>query len=660
MENMPALVSDLALILILAGAVSLLFKWLRQPLVLGYIVAGFLAGKHMPYMPSVEDAGSVETWSQIGVIFLMFTLGLEFSFKKIISQGAKPLITACLVMLCMMAVGNSAGHIFGWQRMDCLFLGGMLAMSSTTIIFKAFTDLGLMKEKFAPRVLSVLVLEDILGILLMVVLSGAAVSQTLQGRELASSLLQLGFFLVLWFVVGVFIIPTLLRRLRRFMNGETLLIFSLACCFLLVVIAAKVGYSTAFGAFMMGSILAETMEAERIERLVAPVRDLFGAIFFVSVGMLVNPAILAEYWWSILLITFAILGGQALLGTASFLFTGHTLRTSVQCGFSLAQVGEFAFIIAGMGMSLGVTSYFLYPVIVAVSIITTFLTPYMIRAACRLDAPAVVLKLPRMHHRSDSSKSPWRQLLTALGIQTGIYAVLSAAIVILSLGALLMLSRALLGHWSGNIVCGIVTVCLVAPFLRAIVMRKNRSETWKDIARRGIGSRLLLWLTLAVRFVLAASFLYYILDYLSPYRYYWHILAATLLMLLICGSRHTKHISRRLEDTFRRNLAAREEAPASAERELRAFARLIGTEQQEPQNAPLKLRHLRLSAQSPFCGKTLRISRLREDYGCQVVGVEQPDGTLLMPDPDYVLQKDDTLWLVGDGESIERITGKSH
>lgn len=651
MESLPTLVTDLALILILAGAVSLLFKRLRQPLVLGYIVAGFLASKHMPYMPSVEDTGSVETWSQIGVVFLMFTLGLEFSFKKIVKMGPRPLITACLVMFSMMSVGRIVGRLFSWSDLDCLFLGGMLAMSSTTIIFKAFSDLGLMRQKFASQVLSVLVLEDILGILLMVVLSGVAVSQQLEGRELLGSLMQLGFFLILWFVVGVFMIPTLLRRGRRLMNNETLLIFSIACCFLLVVLAARVGYSTAFGAFMMGSIMAETVEAERIERLVAPVKDLFGAIFFVSVGMLVDPSILVQYWAPILVITLGILGGQMVLGTGSFLLSGYSLRSSVLCGFSLAQVGEFAFIIASMGTALGVTSSFLYPVIVAASIITTFLTPYMIRTAQRLNPPAITLRMPRLRSRDGVERGPWSQLLAALAIQTSTYAVLSIAVVTIALSALLMLTRAIFGHWVGNAVCGLCALLAVAPFLRAIVMRKNHSEEWKTIAQRGLVQRLLLLGTLGLRFVIATSFLYYILEYLSPYRFYWHWLVSCILMLGICHNSFIKSVSRRLERTFRRNLSARDETPMSTREELMAFARLLGTDEEELE-APVKLRHLSITETMPFCHKSLRESRLREEYNCQVVGMEQPGGGFVVPSADYILKPGDILWIVGEEQSL--------
>ncbi|MGN1213675.1 MAG: cation:proton antiporter, partial [Bacteroidaceae bacterium] len=291
MNHLPDIIRDLALILVLAGIVTLLFKRLRQPLILGYIVAGFICGPHFSLFPSVADSNSVKTWADIGVIFLMFTLGLEFSFKKLIKMGPSPMVAACTIIFCMIGLGSIAGHCFGWNTMNSLFLGGMLAMSSTTIIFKALDDMGLRQQRFASSVLGALVVEDILGILLMVILSTMAVSKELEGSELVESLLKLGFVLVLWFIVGLFLIPTLLRKARSLMSNETLLIVSLGLCFLMVVVAVRMGYSAAFGAFVMGSILAETVEAEQINRVVASVKDLFGAIFFVSVGMLVDPSI---------------------------------------------------------------------------------------------------------------------------------------------------------------------------------------------------------------------------------------------------------------------------------------------------------------------------------------------------------------------------------
>ena len=381
MSELAPLIEDLALILFSAGVMTLLFKKLKQPLVLGYIVAGFLASPHLSYTPSVVDSENVHLWADIGVIFLLFALGLEFSFKKIVKVGGSAIIAACTIIFCMIFLGVSVGTLFAWSRMDCLFLGGMLAMSSTTIIYKAFADLDLFNKQFTQLVMSILILEDILAIVLMVLLSTMAVSNNVEGLDLLLSIGKLGFFLILWFVVGIWLIPLLLRKTRKLMSDETLLIVSLAMCFFMVVIAAQTGFSAAFGAFIMGSILAETVEAEHIDHLVKPVKDLFGAIFFVSVGMMVDPSMILEYAVPILAITLTILLGQSIFGSLGVLLSGQTLKTSMQCGFSLTQIGEFAFIIASLGVSLGVTSNFLYPIVVAVSVITTFLTPYMIRLA---------------------------------------------------------------------------------------------------------------------------------------------------------------------------------------------------------------------------------------------------------------------------------------
>ena len=381
MSELAPLISDLALILICAGIMTLVFKKLKQPLVLGYIVAGFLASPHMPFTPSVMESASVKVWADIGVVFLLFALGLEFSFKKIVKVGGSAVIAACTVIFCMILLGVAVGSAFGWSKMDCLFLGGMIAMSSTTIIYKAFDDLGLRKKKFTGLVLSVLILEDILAIVLMVMLSTMAVRHNFEGTQMLESIAKLLFFLILWFVVGIYLIPLFLKKCRKLMSDETLLIVALAMCFGMVVLAARTGFSPAFGAFIMGSILAETVEAEHIEKLVTPVKDLFGAIFFVSVGMMVDPSMIVEYAVPILVITLAVIVGQALFGTLGVLLAGQPLKTAMQCGFSLTQIGEFAFIIASLGVSLHVTGHFLYPIVVAVSVITTFLTPYMIRLA---------------------------------------------------------------------------------------------------------------------------------------------------------------------------------------------------------------------------------------------------------------------------------------
>lgn len=656
---MESFISDLALILISASLVTLVFKRLKQPLVLGYIVAGFLAGPHMPYTPSVSDMSSIHTWADIGVIFLMFTLGLEFSFKKIVKMGIGPVIAACSVMFCMMSVGNMVGHLFGWGSMNSLFLGGMLAMSSTTIIYKAFDDLGLRQQKFAGEVLSVLILEDILGILLMVVLSALAVSRQFQGMELVDSLFKLGFFLILWFVVGVYIIPIFLRRTHRFLNKETLLVVSIGLCFLLVVIAGKVGYSSAFGAFMMGSILAETVEAEKIERVVSPVKDLFGAIFFVSVGMLVDPAVLVAYWLPIVVLCIAIIVGQAVFGTTSFLLSGQPLRIAVQGGFSLAQIGEFAFIIASLGISLGVTSDFLYPVVVAVSIITTFFTPYMIRAAqpaCRLlerVVPQNVMHrlMERGTHTGAQSAvaatdGVWKRLLMALVSQVGAYLTLSVAVILISFTVLLPLCRGALGHWPGNVACGLLTVLVASPFLRAIVMRKNHSDEWKQLRRRSRMNHVGLWVTFGVRYALATAAIYYVINFLSPFWWVWNTLASVLIVALIIASRHVKWVSIKMERVFLQNLRSREVMAQTNTAGEPGYAGRLNSRN-------IHIAELEVPEDSAWGGCHLRHLGFSHHDGVMIAAIVRGSHRINVPDGDTMIFPGDRIEAIGSDESLQ-------
>lgn len=613
----------------------------------------------MPYTPSVSDMGSIHTWADIGVIFLMFTLGLEFSFKKIVKMGIGPVIAACSVMFCMMSVGNMVGHLFGWGSMNSLFLGGMLAMSSTTIIYKAFDDLGLRQQKFAGEVLSVLILEDILGILLMVVLSALAVSRQFQGMELVGSLFKLGFFLILWFVVGVYIIPIFLRRTHRFLNKETLLVVSIGLCFLLVVIAGKVGYSSAFGAFMMGSILAETVEAEKIERVVSPVKDLFGAIFFVSVGMLVDPAVLAAYWLPIVVLCIAIIVGQAVFGTTSFLLSGQPLRIAVQGGFSLAQIGEFAFIIASLGISLGVTSDFLYPVVVAVSIITTFFTPYMIRAAqpaCRLlerVVPQNVMHrlMERGTHAGAQSAvaatdGVWKRLLMALISQVGAYLTLSVAVILISFTVLLPLCRGALGHWPGNVACGLLTVLVASPFLRAIVMRKNHSDEWKQLRRRSRMNHVGLWVTFGVRYALATAAIYYVINFLSPFWWVWNTLASVLIVALIIASRHVKWVSIKMERVFLQNLRSREVMAQTNTAGEPAYAGRLNSRN-------IHIAELEVPEDSAWGGCHLRHLGFSHHDGVMIAAIVRGSHRINVPDGDTMIFPGDRIEAIGSDESLQ-------
>ena len=749
MSEIPALINDLAYILVSAGIVTIVFKRLKQPLVLGYIVAGFLVSPHMPYTASVVDTENVHLWADIGVMFLLFSLGLDFSFKKILKMGASPIISTVSIIFCMSMLGIVVGHGFGWSRMDCIFLGGMLAMSSTTIIYKAFDDLGLRQQQFAGMVMSVLILEDILAIVMMVMLSAIASGNNPDGGQMLGSVVKIGFFLVLWLVVGIFAIPVFLRKVRSIVNDEVLLIVALGLCCAMAVFSTKVGFSSAFGAFIMGSILAETVEAEHIEHLVEPVKNLFGAIFFVSVGMLVNPQILVDYALPILTLVLTILIGQSVLGTVSFMLGGESLRSAMRCGFSMAQIGEFSFIIASLGLSLGVIGDFLYPVVVAVSVITTFLTPYMIRLAVpaygalekRLPGKLItLLNHLSMSHPASTKRNKWKQLLTQMTVNTLIYSILtSAAITVMFTFFLPFMREVLPGwqlHWYANAITGVLTVLLIAPFLRAMVMKKNRSPEFRALWDESNVNRLPLLFTILVRVVIAVAFVFYICHYLSRFSSAVIITIGLVAVALIVVSRSVKQRSIKLERLFILNLRSREiEAQVSGKKRplyegrlldrdvhmaevavpmnsqwmggtlkqldlgrkygvhvssiLRANFRLnipdgdyvifpgdrlevIGSDDQlrlfaqaaktevigedfNLENREMKLRQLILGDGSPFIGKTLIDSGIRNLYSCMVIGLEEGQENLSPVNPRRVFQEGDILWVVGEQESLDAL-----
>lgn len=657
MEELPGLITDLALILSVAGIVTIIFKKLKQPVVLGYVVAGFLASPHMPYTPSVQEVATVEIWANIGVIFLLFALGLEFSFKKILKMGSAPVIAAISVIFCMMSTGFLTGKLFGWSNMDCLFLGGMLAMSSTTIIYKAFDDLGLRQKRFTGLVLSVLILEDILAILLMVVLSTVAVSQKFAGGEMLYSILKLVFFLVLWFVVGLYFIPQFLKINRNQLSNETLLIVSLALCFALVVVASMVGFSSAFGAFMMGSILAETVVAEKVEHLVAPVKDLFGAIFFVSVGMMVDPAILLEYWLPIVAITFAILLGQSTLGSGSFVLAGQPLKVAMQCGFSLAQIGEFAFIIASLGVSLGVTSKHLYPIVVAVSVITTFLTPYMIR----LSEPSynfVDSHIPKrwksMLNRYAggaetavaSHQGYWRQLLASLGRTVLVYSILSIAVILVMLHGIIPLASKFIPESINSYVGCISTLLLVSVFLRAIVMKKNRSIEFKALWHASSYNRLPLVALILVRVLFVVAMIAYIISYYFTMSVGLMLAIGLVIVAIMVLSRNVKQQSINLERTFLQNLRQRDIQDEHLGRKQPLYAgHLLSRD--------IHLSDIAVPLNSLWCGRTLMELSLSRRFGVQISSILRGKRRLNIPNGKDVIYPGDVLQVIGSDQQLE-------
>lgn len=751
MGELPALITDLALILVVAGIVTIVFKRLKQPLVLGYVVAGFLVSPHMPYTPSVVDTADIQVWADIGVMFLLFSLGLDFSFKKIVKMGASPIIAVCTIIFSMMLLGVIVGKIFGWGRMDCIFLGGMLAMSSTTIIYKAFDDMGLRQQQFASLVMSVLILEDILAIVMMVMLSAIAGGSDAGGGLMLSSVLKIVFFLVLWFVVGIFAIPLFLRHNRKLINAEVLLIVALGLCCAMAVFSSKVGFSSAFGAFVMGSILAETIEAEKIIKLVEPVKNLFGAVFFVSVGMLVDPQILLDYALPIIAIVLTILLGQAVMGTFGFMLSGQSLKSAMRCGFSMAQIGEFSFIIASLGLSLGVIGDFLYPVVVAVSVITTFLTPYMIRFATpcyshleKRIPDKWIQQLNRIsigHPSTTSHNNNWHTLLLQMLRNTIIYAILSAAATALMLTFFEPFISSLFGAklklWA-NILSGILTILLIAPFLRAMVMKKNHSEEWKNLWNESWYNRVPLLFTVLVRLVIALSFVFTVINHLFHFSHAILISIGLLLIGSIIVSRRIKNRSIRMERMFIQNLRSREikaqvlgtkrplyeghlldrdvhiaeiQVPEGSKwagrslKELEIGSRfgvhvssilragrrynipgaddvifptdkiqVIGSDDQlktfndtitheiyeddpDIEKREMKLRQMIIDSNSPFVGKTLSESGIRDAYNCMVVGLEEGKETLSSVAPDYRFSEGDILWVVGETDDITKLLG---
>lgn len=747
MSHLPTLIADLALILVCAGVMTLLFKKLKQPLVLGYVVAGFLASPHLAFTPSVVDRASVQTWADIGVIFLLFALGLEFSLKKIARVGGTAVIAACTIIFCMTLLGIGVGVAFGWDRMDCLFLGGMIAMSSTTIIYKAFADLGLRQKQFTGLVLSILILEDILAIVMMVMLSTMAVSKNFEGTEMLTSIGKLIFFLVLWFVIGIYLIPEFLKRSRKLMSEETLLIVSLALCLGMVYVAAQAGFSAAFGAFIMGSILAETIEAEKIERLVKPVKDLFGAIFFVSVGMMVDPAMIVQYAFPIFVITLAVLLGQSFFGTFGVVLAGKPLKTAIQCGFSLTQIGEFAFIIASLGVSLKVTGDFLYPIVVAVSVITTFLTPYMIRLA----EPAtsfVERKLPKSWQRflvrytSGSQsilnhESMWRKLLLALARIFMVYSVLTIAVIILSLRLLVPFLQQHLPDFWASLLGATLTILLISPFLRAIVVKKNHSIEFMTLWNDNRVNRGPLVSTVLLRFVIAIVYVMFVLSSLFKVSVGLVVGLAVFIVVLMVYSRRLKKSSILLERKFLQNLNFRDMhaeyigqkkpsyvAPLvmhdlhmsdftiseeslwvgktltelnlgknykvhiasilrgkirinipngtarlfpgdriqviGTDEQLNTFGEVLERTTREGEEvdmicSEMLMKQLVLGENSPFLGKTLRESGIRDRYHCLIVGIDRGEENLITPAVNTTFRIGDVVWFVGEKKDVNEL-----
>ena len=647
MTHLDPIISDLALILAVAGVTTLLFKWLKQPVVLGYIVAGFLCSRNF-LLQGVSNMGNVDIWAEIGIIFLLFSLGLEFSFKKLMNVGGPALMTALVVIVGMMCSGFMAGRALGWTSTDSIFLGGMLSMSSTTIIIKAFDDLGLRSQKF-----TLLVVEDLFAVVLMVMLSTLFVQRAVEHVVIAEQLFKLIFFLILWFVVGIYLIPTFLKKIRKFLNQETLLVISLGLCLIMVVLATYAGFSSALGAFIMGSILAGTVQAESIEKVIAPVKDLFGAVFFVSVGMLVEPAMLVQYIVPIVFLTVVVIVGQIFYGTLGFLVSGQNLKIALQSSFSLAQIGEFAFIIASLGLSMGVTSSFLYPVAVAVSVVTTFTTPFIIRLSDpayhrinRLIPKRMKALLARYSAGSQTvnSEREWMSLLKKSLLNMFIYCVLLGGVVWISSSYDSPFVEERFEGFAGKLIATTTTILFMTPLLWGLAVRHLNRRLFVPLWNDPRFNHGLLVSLIVLRILLALMFVLTVVAHLSSYRWGALMAFAILLLLLALFWRRIKRGYLRFEQRFFTNLNEKDASTVVTTGNYRAKF--------------LHMAKMTVSADSPLVGRCFRELDLRLRYGVTVVSVLRGSHRYNAPGASMVLMPSDEISVVGTDAQLSQFASK--
>jgi CPA2 family monovalent cation:H+ antiporter-2 len=653
MSELSPLIVDLALILGVAGILSLVFKWLKQPVVLAYIVAGmllsFIISKTSP------ERENIETWAEIGIIFLLFGLGLEFSFKKLMKVGSTALIATVIIVTSMISLGYLTGMCFGWSHLTSLFLGAMLCMSSTMIIIKVFDDLHLTKKSFAGIVLGMLIIEDLVAVLLMVLLSTIAVSRHFEGIEMLMSLFKLIAFLLFWFFLGTFLIPTILRKMKSFFNDETLLIFSLSLCLGMVYLATRAGFSSALGAFIMGSILAETLDSERIEKMILPIKDFFGAIFFVSVGMMIQLSSLGEYLTPILIISVVVILGQMFFATTGVLLAGQNLRTAVSAGFSLTQIGEFSFIIGSLGISLGVIESSLYQIIVSVSVITIFLTPFVMKMA----DPAyrfLERQLPEnwqnFLNKNASGALPinqnnlWKKFLQSLITYTLIYYILCITIAFFALRYGPPLIQQYVPGVKGNLIAAVLILALISPFLRIIVVSQDGSVEFLRLWKANKSYRGPLISTIIVRILLCAGLIMYILLRLFHTHSIIAFALALAILLMFLASRRLRNQTIKMERRFRTNLNEKQEYEESRRPISQGFANHL-------LERDLHLSEFYIQPYFSIVGKTLKELTFRQAFGVNIVTIIRGELRIHIPNGEERIYPNDHLVVLGTDKQME-------
>jgi CPA2 family monovalent cation:H+ antiporter-2 len=656
-HHLAPLIVDLGLILGAAAITTIIFKKLKQPLVLGYIIAGLLVGQQIKLFPSVTDEASIKTWAEIGVIFLLFSLGLEFSFKKLVRVGGAASITAFVEIIFIVVAGYFVGRWMGWNTVDCIFLGGMLASSSTTIILRAFDELGVKTKQFAKIVFGVLIVEDIVVILLLVLLPTLAISQKFEGGQLSLTVLKLGFFLALWFLTGIFLLPTLLKKAKKLLDDETMLVLSIALCLGMVVLATQVGFSAELGAFIMGSIFAETTSAEKVEHILKPVKDLFGAIFFVSVGLMIDLNSIWEYKWPVLIITGITIFGKLFSTTLGALISGQPLKQSVQVGMSMAQIGEFAFIIATLGLTLGVTSSFLFPIAVGVSAITTFTTPYMIRFSEPLHnlivkaiPPKVLSRINKYSSNTQNlqARSEWKVALKSYAIIVVTNAVVVIAIVLISSNFLLPFMKERIANYNlSSILTLIITVGAMMPFLWAMAAKRPTNWAYKELWVNKKYYRGPLIVVELIRIMLAILLIGFLIDRLFSGSVALIIVLPIIITVLFVFSRKIQQFYSRIETRFISNLNARERAEEKAK-----SIQTNPDSELTPWDAHLA--DFVVHPLAPYIATDLQTLGWREKYGVNIALIKRGEKYIYAPGRFEKLYPHDTISVIGTDEQLQK------
>ncbi|MCM1475970.1 MAG: cation:proton antiporter [Muribaculaceae bacterium] len=642
------LIGDLALILLLGAIVTLLFKKLKQPVVLGYILAGFLASPKFEYLPSISNLENIEFWADLGIVILMFSLGLEFSFKKLLNSGSSAVVTALIIITGMTMAGFGVGKLLHFNTINCIFLGGMISMSSTTIILKALSDLGLRQKRFATLVLSVLIIEDLFAVVMLVMLSSMAMGNV-EGMEMVFSIAKLLFFLIIWFVVGVYLLPSFLLKARRFLNDETLLVVGMGLCFSMAVFSVYCGFSLELGAFVMGSILAGTLLAERFDHVVKPVKDLFGAVFFISVGMMVDPNILVTYWWEIMLLAAVVIIGMIIFGTLGMLVTGQSLKVAIESGFTLTQIGEFSFIIASLGMGLGVLETSLYPIIVAVSVITIFTTPYFINMAL----PAYKRLEPHLPERlhflidryskqtsdSNETRKLWKDILSRYLWRIVLYSVVLIAIILVSQRWLFPLAEEYFPEW-GKTLATLVSLGLMSPFVIALSFSSTKPDERMRLHSTASFYDVPLVAMKVIRYLVTLFFLVYFLGACYGPTVGWITgICVFALILLLTSTKVLSHYEK-IEEKFIDNLNLRENVKSGKNYNI---------------IDDLHQAYIQIGPACSFAGDRLRDSGLRRDYGVNISSIQRGLNMMPLPTSEARVFPGDILGVIGTDDQIKKL-----